>query len=185
MSERDRLLLLRAVKQLCAWNEKYGAQRRARGVVRAGIEGVVHITPNKIKAGARAVKRPYKLTEADGTRNDLGRAIDAALALRKTACGSGNIFKLPAQSPLFLNNKGEAWTKSGFDSAWERCLEKAGIERGTFHFHDLRGKAGTDSATLAEAQQLLGHTDSKTTNRVYRRKEAPITPLGLPKGKRA
>ena len=25
MSERDRLLLLRAVKQLCAWNEKYGA----------------------------------------------------------------------------------------------------------------------------------------------------------------
>jgi integrase len=39
------------------------------------------------------------------------------------------------------------------------------IER--FTEHDLRGKVGSDAESLERARQLLGHADSKITERVY------------------
>lgn len=44
------------------------------------------------------------------------------------------------------------------------------IER--FTEHDLRGKVGSDAESLERARQLLGHADSKITERVYRRKKS-------------
>jgi integrase len=49
------------------------------------------------------------------------------------------------------------------------------IER--FTEHDLRAKCGSDAESLARAQQLLGHADSKITERVYRRKPEIVQPL--------
>jgi integrase len=46
-----------------------------------------------------------------------------------------------------------------------------------FTEHDLRGKVGSDAESLERARQLLGHADSKITERVYRRKPELIRPL--------
>jgi hypothetical protein len=39
----------------------------------------------------------------------------------------------------------------------------------------------SDSATLAEASERLGHSDTAITRRVYRRKPVVVSPLGLKK----
>ena len=49
-----------------------------------------------------------------------------------------------------------------------------GIER--FHFHDLRAVAASRSET---PQELLGHDDPRTTNRVYRRGPRTVKPATL------
>jgi integrase len=46
-----------------------------------------------------------------------------------------------------------------------------------FTEHDLGAKRASDAETLGRAQQLLGHADSKITERVYRRKPEIIRPL--------
>ncbi len=43
--------------------------------------------------------------------------------------------------------------------------------------HDLRGKVGSDAESLERARQLLGHADSKITEREYRRKPEIMRPL--------
>lgn len=60
------------------------------------------------------------------------------------------------------------YTPSGLRSLWGRTRLKTGLQDITLH--DLRGKAGSDAGTDAEAQHLLGHSDSKVTRRHYRRK---------------
>jgi integrase len=45
------------------------------------------------------------------------------------------------------------------------------------HEHDLRGKVGSDAESLERARQLLGHADTKITERVYRRKPEVVRPL--------
>lgn len=65
---------------------------------------------------------------------------------------------------------------SGFDSIWQRFMRKvvaSGIER--FTEHDLRAKVASD-VDLERAQELLGHANSRTTERVYRRKISKIKP---------
>jgi integrase len=59
---------------------------------------------------------------------------------------------------------------------WRRTMDKAVeeerlVER--FTFHDLRAKAGSDS----EDDGLLGHEDSRTLRRYYKRKPLKVTPL--------
>jgi len=46
-----------------------------------------------------------------------------------------------------------------------------------FHERDLRAKVATDSNTLLEASERLGHSDTGITQRVYRRKPVVIEPL--------
>ena len=69
---------------------------------------------------------------------------------------------------------------SGWDSMWQRFMarllkETKITER--FTEHDLRGKVGSDAESLERARQLLGHADSKITERVYRRKPELVRPL--------
>jgi len=45
-----------------------------------------------------------------------------------------------------------------------------------FTEHDLGGSVGSDAESLERARQLLGHADSKITDRVYRRKPELIRP---------
>lgn len=60
------------------------------------------------------------------------------------------------------------YTPSGLRSLWRVARAKAGLT--DVRLHDLRGKAGSDKETDAEAQELLGHSDAKVTRRHYRRK---------------
>lgn len=69
---------------------------------------------------------------------------------------------------------------NAFDSLWQRFMQRVMTltkvtER--FHEHDLRAKAASDSETLEEASERLGHATTETTKRVYRRKPTTVTPL--------
>jgi integrase len=59
---------------------------------------------------------------------------------------------------LFTNRMGKQMTARGFKSAWQRAQQKwAADGHSRFWEHDIRGKTGSDSATDAAAQELLGH----------------------------
>ncbi|MGB1226240.1 MAG: hypothetical protein ACPHCN_19150, partial [Mycobacterium sp.] len=62
------------------------------------------------------------------------------------------------------------YTPSGFSSIFKRQMVKF-IQRGgeKFNEHDIRAHVASNADTLDHAQALLGHQDSRTTDRVYRR----------------
>lgn len=87
---------------------------------------------------------------------------------------------------LFCNRKGEGYfdeetgAASGWDSMWQRFMQRVLDETKVterFTEHDLRAKVGSDAESLERARQLLSHSDSRTTNRVYRRKAEIVKPL--------
>jgi integrase len=57
-----------------------------------------------------------------------------------------------------------------------RLLKETKIKE-RFTEHDLRAKCASDAESLERARQLLGHADSKITERVYRRKPETVRPL--------
>lgn len=63
------------------------------------------------------------------------------------------------------NLKGQPYTKSGIETAWDRACERAKVEDA--HFHDLRGKAQTDAKkagyTIEQIQAGATHADPETT----------------------
>jgi integrase len=67
------------------------------------------------------------------------------------------------------------YTPSGLRALWRRVRTKAKV--GDARLHDLRRKAGSDSASDQEAQRLLGHADAKVTRRHYRAKPDRVKPL--------
>lgn len=71
---------------------------------------------------------------------------------------------------IFVRRDGERYTPHGFSSLFKRRME-AYVERGgeRFNEHDIRAYVASNAETLEHAQALLGHQDSRTTNRVYRR----------------
>jgi len=50
-----------------------------------------------------------------------------------------------------------------------------------FEKRDLRAKVASDSDTLVEASERLGHADKAITQRVYLRKPVRVQPLVKPK----
>lgn len=77
---------------------------------------------------------------------------------------------------LFPARGGRAYTSSGFRASWRRVRAHSGIP--DLRFHDLRRKAASDLST-EHARALLGHTDAKVTERHYRAKLEPVTPVGV------
>lgn len=80
---------------------------------------------------------------------------------------------------LIRNREGQPYTPRGFGAMWQKVMRKAvrtGVLAERFKFRDLRRKAATDKAlatTEEEAQQLLAHSDVKTTRKHY------IAPRGV------
>lgn len=73
---------------------------------------------------------------------------------------------------------GGRYTGSGFSAIWQRLMQRYVDAGGTrFTFHDLRAKAGSDTASLADAQALLGHASPETTKRVYKRNLTRAKPV--------
>ncbi|MGL4233205.1 MAG: tyrosine-type recombinase/integrase [Casimicrobium sp.] len=177
----------------CMMDTQLATGARPDMIRQLNLTDVTHDTlfvlPNKLRAAdmprtpeeRRRLQKPYKLRNEDGTLNDLGRTIERALSLRKTQPGSNNVHLLPSQQPLFLNNKGERWTKYGHRSAWDRACEKQGIDPKTFHKHDIKAKMVSDSETIELAQERAGHTDSAITRKVYKRTQKPVIPGRIPK----
>lgn len=71
---------------------------------------------------------------------------------------------------------GRPYTSSGFRAMWQRAMVKAQAADETlqrFTFHDLRAKAGTESADW----RLLGHMDQRTFETTYNRKPHAVRPV--------
>lgn len=73
-------------------------------------------------------------------------------------------------------------TASGVRTAWNKAMTKA-LESGElkpeqrFQERDLRAKAASDCDSLAQASELLGHSNLSITKRVYRRGYAKVEAL--------
>ncbi|GMG90681.1 hypothetical protein Cmtc_19010 [Cupriavidus sp. TKC] len=87
---------------------------------------------------------------------------------------------------VFCNRDGECYVSEktgragGWDTMWrnfmERLLKETKVKQ-RFNEHDLRAKCASDAETLAHAQALMAHADSRLTERVYRRKPQVVQPL--------
>jgi integrase len=88
-------------------------------------------------------------------------------------------------TPLFTTRQGKPYIDakgfcSAFDSLWQRFIDKVMAETKVtdrFEERDLRAKVASDSDTLIEASERLGHADTGITQRVYRRKPTRVQPL--------
>jgi integrase len=87
---------------------------------------------------------------------------------------------------LFCTLKGECYIDEttgragGWESLWRNFMERVMTEtkvKERFTEHDIRAKTASDAESLEHAQALLSHADSRTTNRVYRRKAERVKPL--------
>lgn len=86
---------------------------------------------------------------------------------------------------LFCTRRGlpyineETGEYSGWNSIWQRFMKRVLAETKVterFTSHDIRAKTASDTDT-EHGSRLLGHADSRITERVYRRKTEVIQPL--------
>ncbi len=130
-------------------------------------EDGIHVTPGKTESssGKRIIIE---------WSDELRAAVEAAKAAR------------PVLSPfLFCTRRGKCYVKedgtaNGWDSLWQRFMDRLLTETKLtqrFTEHDIRGKCASDAETLEHARALLAHADSRTTERVYRRKPERVKPL--------
>ena len=127
----------------------------------------IHVTPSKT-ANSTGKKLIYEWTP------ELCAAVEEAKAVR------------PAISPyLFCNKFGACYvdidegTANDWNNIWQKFMSRVLAETNIterFTEHDLRAKVGSDAESLERAKQLLAHSDSKLTERVYRRKAEKIKP---------
>lgn len=105
---------------------------------------------------------------------ELRAAVDAGLALwpRK--------YPTPINQPIILAKGRRAFTGDGlwqaFAAARDAAIEAKELAE-PFTLHDIRAKTASDSDTLELASARLGHADTSTTKKVYRRKASTVTPL--------
>ena len=107
---------------------------------------------------------------------------------------SDEILRIPPRrigdAPLFVTRRGKSYIDyqgrcNAFDSLWQRFMDKVLAETKVaerFQERDLRAKVASDSDSLVEASERLGHADTAITQRVYRRKPVRIQPLKKGRG---
>lgn len=96
----------------------------------------------------------------------LRAAVNDALALPRDGVAS---------TYLIVQRNGQPYSSSGFQTLWQRHIRAcyaAGVISERFTFHDLRAKAGSEGPDA----RLLGHSDERLMNRVYRRVPVKVTP---------
>jgi integrase len=103
----------------------------------------------------------------------------AAVAMAKQARSFPSMF-------LFCNREGQGYINEetgkapGWKSMWQRYMDRVIKEtkvENHFTEHDLRAKVASDAGSLEHARSLLAHADSRTTDRIYRRKAEVVKPL--------
>jgi integrase len=84
-------------------------------------------------------------------------------------------------STIIFNRSGDAYTRDGFLTLWQRARKASGIQDATFR--DIRAKSLTDADELGmDAQKLAGHKSRATTEGYLRGRRAFVTdPLPLKK----
>jgi len=126
----------------------------------------IHITPRKT---AHSTGKSMIIEWSD----DLKFAVDQIMKLRKKILSLW-VFHTNLGQPYIKENG----TANGFDSIWQRFMKKALAKTSLairFTEHDLRAKVASE-IEIEHAKILLGHSDSRTTERIYRRKVALAKP---------
>jgi integrase len=129
----------------------------------------IKVTPRKT-ANTTGISRTFTWTP------DLRAAVDMAIATRPLDIAPW-LFCTKAGKGYFDEKTGKP---NGWNSMWKRFMKRLLKETkitNRFTEHDLRAKCASDAETLERAKQLLGHADSKITERVYRRKPEIVRPL--------
>jgi integrase len=132
-------------------------------------QGVL-LRPLKGKRGQPQKPRLYVWT--DELRMAINRAKnERAKIIKATRRASEFIFVTPAPH-------GTPYTKDGLVRLWTRTVERAGFDPHEYHFNDIRAKVASDMIDREEdASRQLGHTDARTTLRVYARKPTRVVPV--------
>lgn len=117
--------------------------------------------------------------------DELREVINRWLVLRKKVRGGQKEVEDLASAPLFLNRHGKAVSETGLNSMWQRTARAAGFGKHEFHFHDIKAKSVSDSPEEIDARNRGGHTDLRTTHRVYGRKPIEVIPLPAVSKKKA
>lgn len=125
--------------------------------------------------------QPSKTAKSSGKRliiywtDELRELVDEIQAIPPRRIGAAT---------LFTTKHGKPYNKNAFDSLWQRFMDRV-IKQTTvtdrFQERDLRAKVGSDSDSLIEASERLGHASTETTQRIYRRKPVKVFPLDRPK----
>lgn len=132
-------------------------------------EDGIHVQPSKTKKSSG--KRLIIEWDKGG---ELRAVVDEILRIPPRRIGDSPLF-VTRDGKSYINAKGKA---RAFDNLWQRFMKKVestGIER--FQERDLRAKVASDSDSLLEASERLGHADTAITQRVYRRKPVRVQPL--------
>ena len=126
----------------------------------------------------------FPLYDAAGEPTSVKRALDAIDAYYRTKNKSRARPVLNSRW-IFTTRTGGSYydlenrRSPGFKNIWQRSMKKALAEtalKESFTEHDLRGKAASDLDSDTAAQDLLAHSDLKTTRKHYRRKGTLVTP---------
>ncbi|MCK4742887.1 MAG: tyrosine-type recombinase/integrase [Sulfuriflexus sp.] len=129
-------------------------------------EDGIHVQPNKTKksSGKRLI------VEWD-EQGELFTLIETIKAIPPRRIGNAT---------LFTTKHGKPYAKNSFDSLWGRFMDKVMTQTDVvdrFQERDLRAKVASESASLLEASERLGHASTETTKRIYRRKPVRVSPL--------
>jgi len=134
----------------------------------------IHVMASKT-ANSTKVKQTFTWLDEEGNDTGLREAVDEALAARPVDVGPW----------LFCTDEGECYFDAetgragSFESVWQRFMDRVLKETKVterFAERDIRAKVGSDLATIEEAQQMLGHADSRTTRKHYRRRPQIVRP---------
>ncbi len=126
------------------------------------------ITGAGIKVKPRKTKNTTGITRTYEWTPELRAAVDMAIAARPLDIAPW-LFCTKTGAEYFDEDTGRP---DGWNSIWQRFMARLLKEtkiKERFTEHDLRAKCASDAETLERAKQLLGHADSKITERVYRR----------------
>jgi integrase len=132
------------------------------------MEDGVHVTPSKTQhtSGKKLIIEWSPAFRA---------LVDAILDLPPARIGN---------APLFATRNGKPFIKAdghagAFDTRWQKFMNRLVADTGITRFQerDLRALVASESATLQEASERLGHSDTRITANVYRRKPVRIKPL--------
>lgn len=105
---------------------------------------------------------------------ELRATVDRGLALwpRK--------YPVPIDQPIILAKGRKPFTGDGLYQAFAAARDAAiaaGELAEPFTLHDIRAKSSSDEEELQVASARLGHQSTATTERIYRRKPAKVSPL--------
>ena len=155
-----------------------------------GIEVITLSDAHVLEEGVRTNRRKGSRDNITAWTPDLRAAVDE-LRARRAAVWEAKSVPVPLRAEdrrLVVNLAGQPLTKSGFDSAWQRLVQRA-IEEGVlsehqrFGAHDLKRRGITDTAgTRGEKQLASGHANERMLD-VYDQSVPVVPAAGMPRNK--